>query len=363
MNADSVHRSTGSDWARSSPAEDDFEVASIWRQGSLDGVYAAAESVAARDRNNLYRATCYLREEERYRAFCANYAIMRIVDDRVDEFRAKEFASVDDRKRETRVVEAWHEAISACLSGDTPVPRAVVQTKGEGVAELLAAFAATVDQFPIPQSLWDDFFRAMHWDLQWHRFSTYGQYLEYTAGASVAPTTIYLHLITAEPSGEHGAFLPPADFDITHCGQALGTFAYIAHILRDLREDLMTGEGGLLYLAADDMAAHAVTVESLRHDAQCGIASRRLKALVSELVGRASTLASEGRACLSQLDGRLSVDRAFVLELIVSIYEGILNKIVSCSHDVMTDRHHLTRAEKRMIAREVATSQGITLSI
>jgi hypothetical protein len=32
---------------------------------------------------NLYRTSCFFRDMERHRAFCAQYAIMRLVDDRV----------------------------------------------------------------------------------------------------------------------------------------------------------------------------------------------------------------------------------------------------------------------------------------
>jgi phytoene synthase len=362
MNAVRIPRSTARDAKRGNSGKGDLEVTSVWTPGSLTGVYWIAESIAAKDRNNLYRASCYLREEERYRAFCASYAIMRIVDDRVDGLLFRPYASAEDRARESSVVEAWHQVIAACLTGDTPAPGDAARTDQPYIGELLTAFARTVEQFPVPPELWDDFFAAMHQDLQRGQFATFSQYLDYAAGASVAPTTIYLHLISGEPSEEQGVFHPPQDFDIVRCGRALGRFAYIAHILRDLREDLTTGERGLLYLAADDMAAHGVTVESLRRDAAAGTASPRLRALVRELVERALTLAQEGRACLSTLDGRLSADRQFLLELIVGIYEGVLGKITSCSHDVMAERHRLTSAEKGRIARQIATSRGILLT-
>jgi len=333
-------------------------VTGIWTPGSLRGDYGIAESIAARDRNNLYRASCYFREEERYRAFCASYAIMRIVDDRVDGFLSKPYASGEDRARALSVVEAWHQVISACLAGETPAPHDAAQTDQLHIGGLLTAFAGSVEQFPIPGELWDDFFTSMRQDLQRGRFATYGQFLEYAAGASVAPTTIYLHLVCGEPCGEKGIFHPPPDFDIVRCGRALGRFAYIAHILRDLREDLMTDGRGLIYLAADDMATYGVTVESLRREAAAQIASAQLRALVRDLVERASALELEGRTYLSTLDGRLSADRKFVLQLIVGIYEAALGKIISCSHDVMAERHRLTSAEKGRIARQLAASQG-----
>ena len=61
----------------------------IWCPGSLSGTDGTAEAIAAIDFNNLYRTSCYFVDPERYRAFCALYAIMRVVDDRVDEVLAQ----------------------------------------------------------------------------------------------------------------------------------------------------------------------------------------------------------------------------------------------------------------------------------
>ncbi len=337
-------------------------VAAVWAPGVLSGADAVAESVAAKDLTNLYRTSCYIRDKERYQAFCAMYAVMRVVDDRVDDLLAQPHLTPSDRAQVVQVVEAWHRAVRACLSGRQPESEDRVACDHPFIDELLVAFAGAVEQFPVPAKLWDDFFAAMLHDLERERFVTYGQFLEYAEGAAVAPTTIYLHLITAE-RGENGyVFDPPRGFAITRCGRALGRFAYLAHVLRDLRKDLLTGEHSLIYLAADDMMAHDVTVNSLRSDAARGAAGSQLRALVRDLAERASGLAEEGRSYLAALDGRLSVDRAFVLELIVGIYEGVLLKIASCSHDVMTEEHRLTSNEEERIALEIAAAQGLALA-
>ncbi len=336
-------------------------VEAVWAPGVLSGANAVAESIAAKDLTNLYRTSCYFRDKERYRAFCAMYAVMRVVDDRVDNLLAQPHLTPSDRAQTVGVVEAWRRAAKACLSGCRPKLEDRVTCDHPHTDELLVAFSGAVEQFPVPVQLWDDFFAAMLQDLEREGFATYRQFLEYAEGAAVAPTTIYLHLITAERRADERVFDAPRGFDLVRCGRALGRFAYLAHILRDLRSDLATGEHGLLYLAEDDMTAHGVSVESLRRDAAAATASPRLRALVRELVERASTLAREGHTCSSALDGRLSADRGFVLKLIMGIYEGVLGKIVSCSHDVMAGRHRLTTAEKGRIALDIATAQGVAL--
>lgn len=328
-------------------------VGKIWKPGSLQGADAIAEGIAARDLNNLYRVSCYFASLERYRAFCAFYAVMRIVDDRVDKCLMRRDVSAEEKRRELLILRAWHRAVSASLSGRSPSPRDIAQCDYPYTAELLYAFAESVRQFPVPEVLWDDFFAAMEQDLEQGRFATYSEFVDYAGGATVAPTTIYLYLITAERRDGECGYHPPQDFDLIRCGRELGLFAYISHILRDLRQDLAAGDQGLSYLAADDMATHGLTEQILLSDLVSGSASLPLRGLVRDLVERARMLLNRGRACLRVLDGELSSDRAFVLELIVLIYEKIIEKIMSCSYDVMTGRHRLTTAEKEKITLDL----------
>lgn len=333
-------------------------VSRVWKPGSLRGAYAISEGIAAKDLSNLYRTSCYFSDLERYQAFCAFYAIMRVTDDWVDEVIGRRKVSAEEKRQGLGIVRAWHRVVLDCLAGHSPTARDAAQIHHPDTAGLLRCFAMAVKRFPVPAVLWDNFFAAMHQDLLRQRFSTYKKFVDYAEGAAVAPATIYLYFIAAEQGNGGDAFRTPRDFALIQCGRKLGLFAYIAHILRDLAEDLAAGEQGLWYLAADDMAAHGLTEEMLLSDLASGSASPPLRSLVRELVERAQSLVGQGRACLRVLEGRLSPDRAFVLELIIRTYEAVLEKIASCSHDVMADHHRLTEAEKERIALEVAVLNG-----
>lgn len=326
----------------------------VWKPGSLKGPYFVAEAIAARDRNNLYRTSCHFRERERYEAFCAMYAVMRILDDRVDHVVASTSLSSEARLREADVLQAWHIVVSECQSGKAPSPSAWGATKHPAAEQLAMALQSAMIRFPVPTSLWHDFFASMQQDLVRDRFVTFAEFVDYAKGATVAPTTLYLDFIVAEPNYDGSVYLPPQEFDLAGCGHNLGLFAYIAHILRDLPDDLMAGEHGLLYLAADDMAAHGVTEAILRRDLSQKTTSPPVRALARVLAGRAKRLAYRGRLGLRSLRGNLTPDRAFVLELIVRLYEEQLKQIADCSYQLMSGVQKLSDAHKERIVRELA---------
>ncbi len=322
--------------------------------------WAVAEEIAAKDLNNLYLTSSYFTDPERYRAFCALYAVMRIVDDRIDDIPSRRQFTAADREREHAVVHAWHRALTGTPES-TPTAGQIAGCDTPQARDLLHAASEAMRLFPVPFRLWDNFFAAMHQDIECPRFATYRDFLDYTEGASVAPTTIYLYLICASPAAAGEPYRPPPDFEIIDCGRALGTFAYLGHILRDLAQDLATGEEGLLYLAADDMEARGVNEAILRADATRKRASEPVLALVRALVERSWAAHREGRELLRPLAGRLAPDRAFIIELIVTIYERVIAKIAACNYDPLRGDHRLTMAEKQRIVRDTAARVGYRL--
>jgi phytoene synthase len=330
-----------------------------WKPGSLSGELAAAEAIAARDLNNLYRTSCYFADRERYSAFCALYAVMRLVDDRIDAIPARAALSQAERATEHAVVDAWKSAVAACFDAREPAAELLDATECDQAARLLGPFREAIARFPVPQQLWSNFFTAMHRDLERSRFKTYEEFLAYAEGATVAPTTIYLYLLASSDRCREGVFRLPDDFDLMAAGRALGVFAYLGHILRDLAQDLDTGSEGLLYLAADDMAHHGVTEAMLFEDLRRGRASGPVRELAGTLIGRSREALTEGRQLIAVLQGHLSCDRAFILDLIIAIYEAVLEKIEACEGDTFAGRHRLSGADKAALVARVAARASL----
>ena len=312
----------------------------------------------------VVRTSCFFIDPERYRSFCAQYAIMRVIDDRIDALPARVSLTPPEVAAERDVVDAWRSAVEAVYEGRNLGSGALSRTGYAQARELLTALRSALHLFPVPRILWRNFFDAMARDVEQPRFRTYTEFLAYAEGASAAPTTIYLYLLTSyrHAPGDR-PYLPPPGFDLLRCGRALGLFAYLTHILRDVPDDVGGNRGahgeGLLYVAEDDLARHQLTPAMLYEDRERGCGRAALRQLVSTLMVRPRAALAEGQRYLTVLNGRLSPDCAFILRLIVALYVRTLQKIEACGCDPMLRRHTLTAAEQEAIVRQVLAGESV----
>ena len=69
------------------------------------------EAIASRDYNNLYITSSFFKDRNKYKAFCAFYAVMRIVDNRIDNLPQSVKQNTESQKRELKVVDAWEQVV------------------------------------------------------------------------------------------------------------------------------------------------------------------------------------------------------------------------------------------------------------
>jgi phytoene synthase len=308
-----------------------------------------AQEVTAKDRSNLYLTSQFLRERERYQAFVAMYAVMRVIDDAVDDVLDKHLLPAPARAQLHAALAGWQARIRAAYQG----------TPGDDALDRALAWA--VDRFPIPEELWTRFVDAMHHDVDHPRFADFDAFVDYAEGATVAPTTIYIYLLTCEADvdGAHRVH----DFDYRGCGRELGLFAYLAHVLRDVRRDALVGQRGLVYLSEADLAACALTDQDLRHFAETRRSDERFARLVGLIVGRAQRYAQRGDELVAQVLPRLPADRGFVLRLIVAYYREMLERVAAPSMDLFAVDEVLGTSDKLAIALRVAEQSGLELDV
>ena len=315
--------------------------------GRLLDALKDAERVASKDRSNLYVVSQFFEDRLRYDAFIAMYAVMRLVDDLVDDVMDKALLSDEARDELLGEIDHWEQRVRAAYVG-------------VGMSDPIdIAFAAAVKTFPVPIELWLSFLDAMRFDVRKPRFSDFDEFLEYCEGATVAPTAIYVYLLTARER-PRGRYLV-TDFDFVECGRQLGRFAYVAHVLRDVRPDLGVGQMGLVYLSMADLRAHCLS-ESELHALADGCASPATRTRWSELVldicGRADEMRKHGAGLAQTVWDRLPADCGFIFRLIVGTYSELLDRIAADPACVFRTESVLSEADKFAALRAAADASG-----
>lgn len=318
------------------------------------------EAIASKDRNNLYVTSSFFRDPAKYRAYCAYYAIMRLVDDRVDNLPLPCRRSAKLRESELGILTAWEKVVKSGCHGVYPKTSLLTSCDFADAEAVCESFIYSYRLFPVPVKLWTNFFAAMRSDLLDGEFVRWADFLAYAEGATVAPTTIYLWLILARRNVTKDSYEFPRGFDLYACGRHLGIFAYLGHIIRDLALDV-TSMTTRLCIAREDMLAHGVSPEMLRNEALNHRASHATKRLVADLLQRARHHLAQGRAIAQPAYGYIARDSQFILELIITMYERIIEKIESTGCDPMSTRHHLTPLERAEIVQQVGARVGIRI--
>lgn len=304
----------------------------------------AVRQITEKDRSNLYLTSQFLVDTERYQAFLAMYAVMRVIDDSVDEVEDKAQLDAAQRHHLHQALVDWQRRIESAYAG----------TPDDGPLDRALAWAVSL--FPVPIVHWYEFIAAMRSDVDQLRFATFDAFLHYAQGATVAPTTLYVYLLSAEREAD-GAYRVK-DFDAAACGYQLGIFAYLAHILRDVREDALVGETGLVYLSVQDLQAHGLKDLDLRSFAEQGLGDERFAQLVDTIVARAQKYAQRGESLVDAIVPRLPGDRAFVFRLIVAYYKNLLQRTAEAGRKLFVDQRLLTTQDKLQIAQQVSQDLG-----
>lgn len=322
--------------------------------------YRITEAIASKDHNNLYITSTFFKDRNKYYAFCAFYAVMRIVDDRIDNIPLSEKQSEETQRQELRIVDAWEQVVLSCVQGVYPKASQLQACDFMEIETVCESLLEAFNKFPVSVKLWINFFEAMRSDLVAGNIESWSDFLEYAEGATVAPTTIYLYLISTRYNEITNSYELPAGFNLLKCGHYLGIFAYLGHIIRDLAEDI-TSTVTRLCITLEDLNLHDVSPEILKRDALQKQASLPTNGLVIDLLQRARRYLSRGRTYVSKGQDLLDNDGRFILELIITMYEKIIDKIESVDYDPMRKKHFLTSIEKINIVQSVAFRTGFPL--
>lgn len=293
---------------------------SCWRKGAgsqrrccpltesrLSDDVALCREIAGRANANLLHAARLL-PQQRQSFFFASYAAMRLIDDAVDDdFLMRPVPErAAGRSGMLEAIDGW-EAQCLGRSDEGPLP--------PGVQRAIRDIVQNSDLGAPP---WRGLADAMRRDVNETPMKDWQDFLAYAAGATVAPATVFIYLLSAEPTPDGFRARLPAPPE--HYAEDLGIFCYLVHILRDLAKDA-------------DRSEHLVTIpESVL--AEAGLEKTALAGAVRERDGRISLLAEilrdhatahleKGRRALGELRPLLGSREYYALKGLIAIYETL----------------------------------------
>ncbi|HBB92915.1 MAG: hypothetical protein A2X22_07710 [Bacteroidetes bacterium GWF2_49_14] len=245
-------------------------------------------------------------DEERYRAAKVCYKFMREIDDLIDDYKAvHKTIEEKDRQRFIIRVEQWVETIRS----------------GRNRNPFRKELAETINRYRIP--LWpiETFAHSMIYDISNDGFPTIESFLNYSGGASVAPSSIFVHLCGIRKVGD--VFTDPM-FDVKSAATPCAIFSYLVHIIRDFQKDQYDH---LNYFADDRLEANGLTrqmMSNIAHGAAIPVGFRNLMREYCELadVYRHQTL-----KVIDEITPLVEPRYALSLNIIFNLYLMVFERI------------------------------------
>lgn len=315
---------------------------------SVAEAYRYCTEMAGRGIPNLYLAARFFEAPEIFKAFCAAYASMRIIDDVVDGLPDRESLSVEQKQQALEKIQLWLSDVHAAFSLK-PVEGPIWQ-----------ALSDTFSKFDLPTDPWEDLAAAMAMDVEMPHFKDWRTLQKYMGGASVAPAVVFMHLVLTRI--EDGEYMCQWSYDeVVEATEDLAIFCYWTHILRDASRDLEIGEKGLIYIPLSELTQFGLTPDDLRRMKREKSATFAFKAMAEHLFRRARTHEQKGRQHLPDVAKVAGSDCIFALNFLVDIYSATLDKIEKIDFDIFAEDGELSIEEKRGILEYTTEECGADL--
>lgn len=245
-------------------------------------------------------------DTERYEAAKTCYKFMRAIDDLIDNYKSEHKTIANTEKAHFEAdVNSWINTISIATANDP------------AQAELIE----TVLKFHIPAWPLEAFAKSMVYDIYHDSFPTLPAFLDYAAGASVAPAAIFVHLCGL--TRQNGEYVPPA-FDVKRAATPCAVFSYLVHIIRDFVKD---HTHNLNYFPDNLIAKHGLDREKLLAMAQGAEISGGFREMIRELYTIANEYRHKTYEIMQEIKPLLEPRSQLSLEIIFELYLMVFERI------------------------------------
>ncbi|NYF89746.1 phytoene/squalene synthase family protein [Tunturiibacter empetritectus] len=300
--------------------------------------YAVCAGIAQREAKNFYYSFRVLPEPKR-NAMCAVYAFMRRADDISDE---ETMPVVERRVVMTEWLGAWREARRSGVSDD-PV---------------FVALNDTQKKFAIPDALLEDLVRGTTMDLE----ESQADVVLVTDIVADKTQTLqvyedfeglyrYCYLVASVVGLVCIRIFGYSDPRAEVLAEKTGVAFQLTNILRDVSED---AERGRIYLPMEDLTAGRVEVGQLLQVVRREAETKVVRSLLAQEAARALVYYAAAEELLPLIDR----DSRAALWVLVTIYRGLLERIMAKNYDVFSERVSVPTSRKLLIL-----AQGMGMAV
>ncbi|WP_353071246.1 phytoene/squalene synthase family protein [Tunturiibacter gelidoferens] len=300
--------------------------------------YAVCAGIAQREAKNFYYSFRVLPEHKR-NAMCAVYAFMRRADDISDE---ETMPVVERRVVMSQWLEAWREARRSG-SSDDPVFLALIDTQ---------------KRFAIPDALLEDLVRGTTMDLE----ESQADVVTVTDTVADKTQTLqvyedfeglyrYCYLVASVVGLVCIRIFGYSDPRAEGLAEKTGVAFQLTNILRDVSED---AERGRIYLPLQDLTAGRVEVKQLLQVVRRESETKVVRSLLAQEAARALVYYAAAEELLPLIDK----DSRAALWVLVTIYRGLLERIMAKNYDVFSERVSVPTSKKLLIL-----AQGMGMAV
>jgi 15-cis-phytoene synthase len=305
---------------------------------TIDAAYAVCAGIAQREAKNFYYSFRVLPVHKR-NAMCAVYAFMRRADDISDD---ESLPVVERRVVMSEWLEAWRVARRSGLSED-PV---------------FVALNDTQKRFAIRDELLEDLVRGTTMDLE--ESQTGVVFVTETVANRTQTLQIYenfdglyryCYLVASVVGLVCIRIFGYSDPRAEELAEKTGVAFQLTNILRDVSED---AERGRIYLPLQDLQTSGVDVRRLMEVVRRELKPDESRTLLALEGGRAKKYYAAAEELLPLIDR----DSRAALWVLVTIYRGLLERIIAKNYDVFSERVSVPDSKKLLIL-----AQGMGMAV
>jgi len=268
-------------------------------------IFNSIDFEGIKDHPNVLIAASFW-DENRIEAAKTFYRFMRSIDDMIDNHKAVHgYINEDEKKQFTEEVNNWLKTI----------------LDGNGIDQLHQELTKNILKFRIPVWPLEAFANSMIYDINNSGFRTMEDFLNYSAGASVAPAAIFVHLAGLREQ-EH-KYSAPA-FNVKEATTSCAVFSYIVHIIRDFQKDQLNN---LNYFAGDIITRNGLKNEDLYLIAKGSPVTAGFRSMMKEYYNTADHYRLKTLDCIKAiwpyLEPRYQLSFEIIFELYLMVFERI----------------------------------------